>query len=476
MSSLETLAGLVGAQLIGARGAEVDVVDVVADSRRIVAGALFCCVRGERHDGHEHAEAAVADGAVALLCERAMDVGVPQLVVPDVRSAMAPVAAEVHGHPSRRLDVIGVTGTNGKTTVVSMVAAIMDGAGRRALQIGTLTGERTTPEAPDLQRTLAAAVVDGVDVVAMEVSSHALVMHRVDAVEFAVAVFTNLGVDHLDFHGTPESYFSAKAKLFEPGRARVGVINVDDIRGRLLVDASEDPTVSVSLDDALDVRTGRTGTTFRWRDVEVHLPMHGRHNVANALLAAEACRTLGVHESVIAAALATLDVVPGRFEAFELPSEALAVVDYAHTPDALEQALAASRDLAGARGRVTVVFGCGGDRDRGKRPLMGEVACAGADRVIITSDNPRSEDPASIIEQVLAGCAGQVEAGRAQVEADRAAAISLALSDTAAADVVLVAGKGHEQGQVTGTTTLPFDDREQVRLAGGVPVRAGGAA
>lgn len=475
MSRLADLVALLSAEpLDDAAGATV-VSDVVADSRRVVAGSLFCCVPGEHHDGHDHAGAAVASGAVALLCERRLPLDVPQLVVSDVRAAMGPAAAEVHGHPARSLDVVGVTGTNGKTTVVSMIESILTADGRTARSIGTLTGARTTPEAPDLQRQLAELVEDGVGAVAMEVSSHALAMHRVDGIEFAVAVFTNLGTDHLDFHGTPEAYFSAKALLFEPVRSRRAVLNVDDIRGRLLRDAAEIPVVSVSLDDVDDLRTDAAGTTFAWRGVQVRLPMIGRHNVSNALLAAEACIALGVEVEAVVAGLGALGTVPGRFETFSTPvgpiegsgaaptgaptGSAIAVVDYAHTPDALEQVLLAARELADDRGRVTVVFGCGGDRDRSKRPAMGEVATRLADRVIVTTDNPRSEDPARIAEEVVAGATTPVE-----IELDRAAAIALGWSGAAAGDVVVVAGKGHEQGQELADRTVPFDDREQVRV------------
>ena len=468
MSRLAELVELIGAQPLQGDAGATEVSDVVADSRRVVPGSLFCCVRGERHDGHDHAAAAVASGAVALLCERRLPLDVPQLLVDDVRVAMGPVAAAVHGHPARSLDVIGVTGTNGKTTVVSMIESILTADGRSARSIGTLTGARTTPEAPDLQRQLAELVHDGVTAVAMEVSSHALAMHRVDGIEFAVAVFTNLGTDHLDFHGTPEAYFSAKALLFEPVRSRRAVLNVDDIRGRLLRDAAQIPVVSVSLDDVDELRTDAAGTTFDWRGVRVHLPMIGRHNVSNALLAAEACVALGVEVPTVVAGLGALATVPGRFETFGGAVEGstdrpIAVVDYAHTPDALEQVLLAARELAGGRGRVTVVFGCGGDRDRSKRPVMAEVATRLADRVIVTSDNPRSEDPARIAEEVVAGAVAPVE-----LELDRAAAIAMGWAGAAAGDVVVIAGKGHEQGQELADRTVPFDDREQVRalLAG----------
>lgn len=464
MTTVADLVDLLGAEPVDGADGATELSDVVADSRHVVAGSLFCCVRGEHHDGHDHAAGAVAAGAVALLCERRLPLDVPQLVVDDVRVAMGPAAAEVHGHPARSLEIVGVTGTNGKTTVVSMIQSILAADGRRARSIGTLTGARTTPEAPDLQRLLAEMVDDGVTAVAMEVSSHALVMHRVDGIEFSVGVFTNLGTDHLDFHRTPEAYFSAKALLFEPGRSRRAVLNVDDIRGRLLRDAAQIPVVAVSLDDVGEVQTDPGGTTFDWRGVQVRLPMIGRHNVSNALLAAEACVVLGVDVATVAAGLATMATVPGRFETFraggspEGPATgATAVVDYAHTPDALEQVLLAARDLAEDRGRVTVVFGCGGDRDRSKRPAMAEVASRLADRVIVTSDNPRSEDPARIVDEIVAGATAPVE-----IELDRAAAIALGWTGAGAGDVVVIAGKGHEQGQELADRTVPFDDREQV--------------
>lgn len=458
MASLGRLAELLDGRLVG--DPTIEVHDVVMDSRSVASGSLFCCVKGERDDGHDHADEAVRVGAVALLCERELSTPAPALIVDDVRPAMAVAAAHVHGSPSASLDVVGVTGTNGKTTVVSMIEAIMVGAGRKPASIGTLTGARTTPEAPDLQRQLASMLADGVDTVAMEVSSHALSMHRVDAVDFAVAVFTNLGTDHLDFHSTPEAYFAAKARLFEPGRAQVGVIFVDDLHGRLLVDASEIPVRRVSMSDAGDLVVTRSGSRFRWNGVDLLVPMHGRHNVANALLAAEACALLGVEPAAVAAGLAALSPVPGRFETFELAGGAMAVVDYAHTPDALEQILGASRELAGARGKVVVVFGCGGERDRSKRPMMGRVASELADRVVLTNDNPRSEDPAAIVREIITGVSGPHE-----IEMDRAAAIRSALASAGPDDVVVIAGKGHEQGQVFADRTLPFDDRAEVRAA-----------
>jgi len=459
VSRLEDLAVVAGGTL-HERGPMQDIVDVVADSRQQVPGALFCCVVGELHDGHQHAAQAVQHGAVALLCQRRLALDVPQLVVPDVRAVMGKVAAAVHHQPSRSLEIIGVTGTNGKTTVVAMIDSILAASGRSTATIGTLTGARTTPEATDLQRQLAEFVDRGVESVAMEVSSHALALHRVDAVAFDVAVFTNLGADHLDFHRTPEAYFAAKAELFEPGRAGVAVLNIDDLHGRLLRDAAEIPVVAVSPSSAEGVRTAPEGMHLRWRDTSLFVPLHGRHNVANALLAAEACTLLGLAPATVAAGLAALPVVPGRFELFRRAGAPTVVVDFAHTPDALEQVLAASRELAGDRGRVTVVFGCGGDRDRSKRPTMGAAASALADRVVLTNDNPRSEDPASIIEQIAAGCDGPVE-----VVAERDLAIRAAIGGAGPDDVVIVAGKGHESGQVFADRTVSFDDRDEVRSA-----------
>lgn len=448
------LAALLGARLDG--DATVALSSVTHDSRDVPEGALFCCVPGARTDGHDHAPAAVSAGAVALLCQRPVGAGVPEILVDDVRAAMGPASAEVLGRPGERLRMVGVTGTNGKTTVVSMVAAVLGYAGLRATTIGTLTGARTTPEAPELQTQLARFVDDGITHVAMEVSSHALAQHRVDGVPFAVGVFTNLGLDHLDFHGTPEAYFAAKARLFDPGRCEHGVVNLDDVHGRLLADVSGDSVVGFSLADAHDLVLSPSGSTFTWRGQRVELPLAGRHNVSNALAAAEACRALGLSDAVVAEGLAHVPTVPGRYERVESAAPFTVLVDYAHTPDALEGVLEATRELLPAGGRLLVVFGCGGDRDRGKRPLMGEVACRLADVAVLTTDNPRSEDPAEIAEQVRAGCTDDALV----VEPDRRVAIRTALGLARPGDVVVVAGKGHEQGQVFADRTEPFDDRE----------------
>jgi UDP-N-acetylmuramoyl-L-alanyl-D-glutamate--2,6-diaminopimelate ligase len=370
---------------------------------------------------------------------------------------MGPVAAVVAGEPSRQLAVLGVTGTNGKTTVVHLLASILEAAGWPARVIGTLTGARTTPEAPELQASLAEARSEGVQAVAMEVSSHALDLHRVDGTWFTVAAFTNLSPDHLDHHGTMEAYFTAKARLFTPAFTDRAVVCTDDAHGQLLVDSAVVPTTAVGLGDAGDLVLAPDGSRFRWRGVDVVLPLVGRFNVRNALVAAEVAAAAGVDPTTVARGLAQAPPVPGRLEPIDAGQPFAVVVDYAHTPDGLDQVIGALREVG--RGRLTVVFGCGGDRDPGKRPLMGAAASA-ADRVVLTSDNPRSEDPGAIIEAVLPGIPSSTDL---VVEPDRRAAIAAALEGAGPGDVVLVAGKGHETTQTVGDLVLPFDDREVAR-------------
>nr|MDQ3990491.1 UDP-N-acetylmuramoyl-L-alanyl-D-glutamate--2,6-diaminopimelate ligase [Actinomycetota bacterium] len=372
-------------------GAEI--VAIGHDSGSVVPGTLFCCVRGAKADGHAFAPQAVEAGAVALLVDRFLELDVPQVAVDDVRAAMAPIAAALFGHPSRRMAVVGVTGTNGKTTTTHFVRAVLEADGRRAAVIGTLSGggsrsggragPGTTPAAPELQAHLAELAGEGFTAVAMEVSSHALVQHRVDAVRFAAAVFTNLSQDHLDFHGTEEEYFAAKASLFEPERAAVGVINADDRWGRRLLEAAHLPTRPFSMAEAVDLHVDRSGSTFRWEGEPVRLRLAGTVNVANAVAAAAAARELGVGAPAIAEGLSNLAAVPGRNEPVDRGQPFSVLVDYAHTPDALEKALAGAREMAGP-GRVLVVFGCGGDRDRAKRPLMGAVAARLSDVAVLT--------------------------------------------------------------------------------------------
>ena len=409
---------------------------------------------GEVHDGHDFARAAVEGGASALLVQRELDVEVPQLVVPDVRVSMGPAAAAIWHNPGDDLTVIGVTGTNGKTTVVSILGHVLREAGRTVEVIGTLTGARTTPEATELQARLAELRDAGVTHVAMEVSSHALELHRVDAVYFDVCVFTNLGEDHLDFHGTVERYFAAKAALFEPIRCATAVLNVDDVRGRLLRDAAEVPVIEYSVDSLSDLVLGPLGSTFTWHGQRVELSLPGRHNAANALAAAEAASALGVEPGEIATALGAIPPIPGRFELLASDRGPTVVVDFAHTPDALAASLVAASELRGPEGSLTVVFGCGGDRDPVKRPHMGRVATEGSTRAIVTSDNPRSEDPLRIIDAIRTGCVREP-----LMEPDRRAAITLAVMDAGQSDVVLIAGKGHETGQAFADHVDPFDDR-----------------
>jgi UDP-N-acetylmuramoyl-L-alanyl-D-glutamate--2,6-diaminopimelate ligase len=430
---------------------------VTNDSRSVRPGMLFCCVPGAVADGHRYAPQAVGAGAVALLCERTLDLAVPQLVVPEVRPAMGPVAARAYGHPSHVMDVVGVTGTNGKTTTVAFLEAVLTAAGRRTATIGTLSGARTTPDAPELQARLAALRDAGTSSVAMEVSSHALALHRVAGTRFAVAVFTNLGRDHLDFHETQEAYFAAKARLFEPDLSAAAVVNADDPHGRLLLDAARVPTTAFALADVTDLEVGLRESTGRWRGQRLRVPLGGAHNVANALAALTAAAVLGVDPAVAVGGLSAAGPVPGRLEVVESDRPYTVLVDFAHTPDGLEQALRAART---GTGRVVVVFGAGGDKDREKRPAMGEVAARLADVVVLTSDNPRSEDPVSVVEAVRAGATGSA---KVLVEVDRRAAIALALGEARPGDVVVVAGKGHETTQTIGDRVLPFDDRDVVR-------------
>lgn len=445
-----------------------EVTDITLDSRAVSRGTLYCCVSGQRFDGHDFAATAVADGAVALLCQRPLHLPVAQVVVGDVRAAAAPLASVVYGRPSEALTVVGVTGTNGKTTTTHLLGSIFEAAGWPGATIGTLTGARTTPEAPVLQAMLAHFRAQGRVAVAMEVSSHALVQHRVDAVCFAAAVFTNLSQDHLDYHATMEDYFEAKARLFAPGRAAVAIVNADDPWGRRLLErlalpgAGATPVVPFSLDDAGHLEIGAAGSRFRWRGEGVALRLGGRFNVRNALAAATAAEAVGIDRACIVAGLERLESVRGRFEPVRVGQPFTVLVDYAHTPEGLEEALRGARELASPEGRVIVVFGAGGDRDQAKRPLMGAAATAGADLAVLTSDNPRSENPATIIAQVAQGAS---EGGELRVEPDRARAIGVALAAAGTGDVVILAGKGHETVQEYQGTTVPFDDAEVARRA-----------
>ncbi len=429
----EAAEGLAVAGIDHDRDGDVDINGVVHHTGKVLAGALFCCVPGSRIDGHDLAEQVVAAGAAALLVERRLPVPVPQLVVPSVRAAMGPVAARFSGDPSRAMTVIGVTGTNGKTTTVTLLRSILEAAGRRCEVIGTLTstpgGPPTTPDAPELQAQLAGWRDAGVDAVAMEVSSHALAMDRVAGTWFAATGFTMLGHDHLDLHQDMEHYFAAKATLFTPALTNRAVVRADDPWGARLVEHAQVETRPFRLTDAADIAATPGGVSFRWHGQRIELPLTGRHNVANALCAATIADWLDIDAPTIAAGLAGVGPVSGRFELVDAGQDFTVAVDYAHTPDALETVIAAARELADdAGGRVIVVFGCGGDKDRAKRPEMGRLAVESADLVVVTSDNPRSEDPEAIIAEIVAGIpedrrrAG-VEAGTLTIVPDRREAI-----------------------------------------------------
>jgi UDP-N-acetylmuramoyl-L-alanyl-D-glutamate--2,6-diaminopimelate ligase len=447
-----------------------EITAITHDSRAVVPGALFCCVRGQHDDGHRFAPAAVEAGAAALLVDHPLGSGVPEVVVEDVRAAMAHLAAAFHGHPSRALQVVGVTGTNGKTTTVHLLASILRAAGRPANVIGTLTGTRTTPEATDLQATLAGMRDAGDRAAVLEVSSHALVQHRVDGMTFAAVAFTNLSRDHLDYHASMEDYFKAKASLFTASFAPIAVIDVDGPYGRLLASTTDIPTViRTGLEanpDVEIVELGPSSSRARWRGVDIEVPLGGRFNVANALVAAELAIALGVAPTDIAPGLAGAGPVAGRFEHVDAGQPFTIVVDYAHTPDGIEQLLAAARELA-PTGRLLFLFGCGGDRDPSKRPFMARAAEEGADLVAVTADNPRTEDPRKILDDILAGFTARPWL----VELDRRAAIAAVLAEARPGDLVVLAGKGHETTQDFGSHVEPFDDRvvaaeEARRLAG----------
>jgi UDP-N-acetylmuramoyl-L-alanyl-D-glutamate--2,6-diaminopimelate ligase len=456
------------AMLAGQPSSAVDIRSITYDSRRVGDNTLFVCVAGLVVDGHDFAEAAVAAGAVALVVERVLPIDVPQLLVADARVAMASLAATLYGSPSQGLTVIGVTGTNGKTTTVHLLDSVLREHGWATGVIGTLTGVRTTPEAPELQAQLAAWRDDGREAVTMEVSSHALALHRVDAMRFAVAVFTNLSRDHLDFHGTMERYFDAKARLFSPVLTEQAVVNADDPHGRLLLDAAQVPTTPYSFSEVDGLELTAASSSFSWRGHRIVVPIGGRHNVSNALAAATAAGAMGIAIPTIAAGIGNAGPVPGRFEPIEEGQRFSVVVDYAHTPDGLQRVLAAAREVA-PDNRVIVVFGCGGDRDRTKRPAMGIAAVEGADLAVVTSDNPRSEDPEAIIDEIVAGVS---RSSALTVEPDRRRAIGIAFEAAGDGDVVVIAGKGHESTQTIGESVVPFDDRvvareELARLPGG---------
>ncbi len=480
----ELIAGTDAEVVTGDAGVEIS--DLAYDSSRVAAGTLFFCVRGEKADGHDFAPDAVERGAVGLVVERDLELDVAQVRVADSRAATAALAVRFWGDPTSELDVVGITGTNGKTTTAFLVRHILEASGRPTGLLGTVKRivgglaeevERTTPEAIDLQATFRRMLDGGDGACAMEVSSHALALGRAAGIRFDAKVFTNLTQDHLDFHADMEDYFAAKRLLFEPDAGSgvipggTAVVNVADDYGVRLADqlrAAGEPLLTFSGTGteadyrALDVSFDAGGARFRCAapdgEIPVEIPLPGHFNVANALAALAATAPLGVATAEAAHALADAARVPGRFEPIDEGQPFIVLVDYAHTPDSLDNVLRAARRLAG--GSLISVFGCGGDRDRDKRPQMGRIGAELSDLAVVTSDNPRSEDPEAIIDEILAG------SGRdgVEVDPDRRAAIAFALGEAEGGDVVVIAGKGHEQGQeFEGGRKIPFDDREVAR-------------
>ena len=485
MKLSEVLAEASVAEWVG--DASVEVSGLAYSSADVAGGHLFFCVPGATSDGHDFATAAREAGAAALVVERRLEVDLPQAVVADARAAMAPAAVRFWGDPTAELRVAGITGTNGKTTTAFLLRHVLERTGTQTGLLGTVKRivggvseevERTTPEAIDLQRTFRRMLDAGDRACVMEVSSHALALRRTDGIRFGAAAFTNLTQDHLDFHSGMEDYFGAKRRLFDPSVAGPGgaAVNVDDPYGARLADelraAGFEPlrTFSPSGGEAdlraVDVRFDARGSSFTCRapdgEFGVTLPLPGHFNVENALAAIATAAGLGVAPAEAGAALADAELVPGRMEAIDEGQPFAVLVDYAHTPDSVENVLNAARKLSS--GKLIAVIGAGGDRDRDKRPLMGGAAARLADLVVVTSDNPRSEDPAAIINEIVGGMNGPDAAAAIQVEPDRREAIGLALARAAAGDTVVIAGKGHEQGQeFEGGRKIPFDDRDVAR-------------
>jgi UDP-N-acetylmuramoyl-L-alanyl-D-glutamate--2,6-diaminopimelate ligase len=454
----------------------VEILDLAYDTRRVQPGSLFFCVAGERVDGHELARDAVAAGAVALVVERRLETPVPQLVVTDSRIAMAIAADTFFGEPTHELEVAGVTGTNGKTTTAYLLHAILTAAGRRPGLLGTVEARvggrlrpvvRTTPEAIDLQRTFREMLDAGDRSVALEASSHAAALHRLDRVRFDALVFTNLSQDHLDFHGDMEAYFAAKRQLFVGAAPPPAAVNIGDPYGRRLAaeleTAHRAPLVTFGLAADAEIRPERlelttTGMRLRAGGLDLESRLRGRFNAENIMGVVAAATFLDIDDEAVVGGIAALEGVPGRFEAVDEGQPFAVIVDYSHKPGALQSVLEAARAMTD--GRVLVAFGAGGDRDRDKRPLMGSVAKQLADVVVVTSDNPRSEEPLAIIQDILQGTGTDVE-----IDPDRRSAINRVIGLAAPGDVVVIAGKGHEQGQEIAGELLPFDDREVAREA-----------
>lgn len=464
------------AQIVGSpySGRDVDIVDIAYDSRDVRPGSLFVCIKGRNDDGHRFAPDAAARGASALICERDVPGSIPRIRVPDARDAMNVLAAPFFENPSRHFPVVGITGTNGKTTTAFMIESAVKASGGPAGLIGTVevhvagdvfAGIRTTPESVDLQRLFRRMLDAGVRACAMEATSEGIEAGRIEGTRFDTTIFTNLTQDHLDAHGTMESYFAAKQRIFEPHHTSRTLINVDDPWGQRLAEETSCEVTTYGFRPecdlrATDIELSPAGSKFRavgLVDAELETPIPGKFNVYNALAAAGACSLLGIDSNSIVEGIGSLRGVPGRFEPVEAGQPFSVIVDYAHTPDSLANVLETARGFA--EGRVVCVFGCGGDRDLGKRPFMGEVAAKLADLVVVTSDNPRSEDPEAIIRAIVSGVELHPPRLGYEVESDRSRAIRIALERGTAGDVVVIAGKGHESGQEFADRKIPFDDR-----------------
>ncbi|MDI6892129.1 MAG: UDP-N-acetylmuramoyl-L-alanyl-D-glutamate--2,6-diaminopimelate ligase [Actinomycetota bacterium] len=464
---------------------DIEITGIAHDSRRVKAGNVFVCIKGFNADGHDYIGEAIKRGARALVVENWEDVppGMVRILVPDSRRALSSLSADFYEQPSSRLTLVGVTGTNGKTTTTYLVESIFKAAGWKTGLLGTvqyrmgdhvLPVDKTTPEAPELQQLFDRMVKEGVRAAVMEVSSHAIDLHRIDHCQFDVLVFTNLSQDHLDYHGSIEEYFVVKSRLFENASVKpvIHVINVDDPYGRKIARVSKVKTILYGLDKSADVVASRVdltekGTNFKVStstgDLSISLLLRGAFNVYNSLAAIGTSLALGVPLEAIKCGLERVVSIPGRFEMVDCGQSFMVVVDYAHTPDSLEKVLTATRAIT--RGGVITVFGCGGDRDKTKRPLMGKVSADLSDYIIITSDNPRSEEPEDIISQIEVGVREVASPTRYEKIVDRREAISKAISMARAGDLVLIAGKGHETGQIFKDRVVPFDDRVVAEMA-----------
>jgi len=457
----ELIADLEGV-LKGARK-DPEIKRVIHNSREIEKGDIFCCLKGESTDGHFYVKDAVTEGAVAILSEEPVAEDVPNFLVKDVRSVLPNLSSRIVENPSKDLQVVGVTGTNGKTSVVSLLSEILQNNGISSAIIGTLTGALTTPESPELQRQLRKFCDNGVEVACMEVSSHSLVQNRVHETFFSTVAFTNLSHDHLDFHNTMEEYFNAKALLFSSYFSDRAVIATDQEYGRLYYEKAIKEGMDaegVSFEDR-NVIFDRRESSFDWRGKRVSIPLGGPFISSNALIASEIGLQLGLDISDVVGGLSAVKGIDGRFESLQIAEDIGAIIDYAHTPSALAELLRGCRKIVD--GRIILVFGCGGDRDLAKRPLMGAVASSGADLNILTSDNPRTEDPEKIISEVIDGMTRQPTF----VEVNRSDAVEYAISEASPGDLVVIAGRGHETHQEIQGEKIPLSDKDVLLAAVG---------